>query len=200
MIAPQTHSDSRQFFVLKSLTERKNLSSLLQHRIQFKENLNPDTTYDSLRQRHRAINKPSAFLAPSNSTTPTAGSGVESDAIPRGAVELQHLQWQNIYSIGAGLQNVGNTCFLNSVLQCLIYTSPLANYLISSKHQTNCTDFTLKIIMCIGYATGFCSLCAMHELVLKLLCDTSRTSSTTLMPIIPRSFIKSLKGTAHVFS
>ncbi|XP_020595308.1 ubiquitin carboxyl-terminal hydrolase 23-like, partial [Phalaenopsis equestris] len=38
--------------------------------------------------------------------------------------------------IGAGLENLGNTCYLNSVLQCLTYTEPFAAYLQSGKHKS----------------------------------------------------------------
>lgn len=48
------------------------------------------------------------------------------------------MKWQQARSIGSGLANMGNSCFLNSVLQSLTYTPPLFNYLVSNDHKQNC--------------------------------------------------------------
>ena len=38
------------------------------------------------------------------------------------------------HQMGAGLKNMGNTCFLNATLQCLTYVPPLANYALANGH------------------------------------------------------------------
>ena len=69
------------------------------------------------------------------------------------AVETALLGWKRISPIGGGFANLGNTCFLNSVLQCLTYTSPLVNFLLSKEHSQRCR------------ITGFCAFCELERLI-----------------------------------
>jgi len=48
--------------------------------------------------------------------------------------------------VGAGLQNLGNTCFVNATVQCLTYTVPLVNYLLTFSHSASC-KFSLMLLL-----------------------------------------------------
>lgn len=66
------------------------------------------------------------------------GDGVPAPQKVLFPTERLSLKWERAYRVGAGLHNLGNTCFLNSTVQCLTYTPPLANYLLSKEHSRNC--------------------------------------------------------------
>ncbi|KAK3128555.1 hypothetical protein QOZ80_6BG0463390 [Eleusine coracana subsp. coracana] len=82
--------------------------------------------------------------------------------------------------IGAGLQNLGNTCYLNSVLQCLTYTEPFAAYLQSGKHKSSCRT------------AGFCALCALQNHVKTALQSTGKI-------VTPSQIVKNLRCISRSF-
>lgn len=85
------------------------------------------------------------------------------------------LDWSQSEKIGGGLINVGNTCFLNSVLQCLTYCPPLTNFLLDNGgHSNNC-----KI-------NQFCMLCEMEKHI-------KRVKNSNGGPIKPVSIVQRLK-------
>ncbi|XP_059344173.1 ubiquitin carboxyl-terminal hydrolase 42-like [Ammospiza nelsoni] len=86
------------------------------------------------------------------------------------------MDWRQKRRPGAGLYNLGSTCYLNVILQCLTYTPPLANYLLSRQHSRYCSQ------------QGFCMMCIMEDHVRKVLYSSA-------IAIRPRAVIRDLKFT-----
>lgn len=81
--------------------------------------------------------------------------------VPQEAVE-RLLQWQRAKKIGPGFANLGNTCYLNSVLQCLSYTPSFAQFLLDKEVLAgfNGNKFSKKP----NGGNAFCSVRAMAKL------------------------------------
>ncbi|KAM9013900.1 LOW QUALITY PROTEIN: ubiquitin carboxyl-terminal hydrolase 42-like [Ara ararauna] len=84
------------------------------------------------------------------------------------------MDWQQPLNVGVGLHNLGNTCYLNATLQCLTYTPPLANYMLSLEHGKSCHE------------EDFCMMCTLEAHINQVL----RCSNNAMKPL---SVIKGLQ-------
>ncbi|KAH0631939.1 hypothetical protein JD844_019849 [Phrynosoma platyrhinos] len=100
----------------------------------------------------------------------SSGDGIAAPQKVLFPAEKISLKWQKMHRVGAGLQNLGNTCFLNSALQCLTYTPPLANYMLSHEHSKTCHE------------QGFCMMCTMQGHITQALSNSGNVIKP--MPVI----------------
>uniref|UniRef100_A0A672YGZ2 ubiquitinyl hydrolase 1 n=1 Tax=Sphaeramia orbicularis TaxID=375764 RepID=A0A672YGZ2_9TELE len=148
---------------------------------------------DSLKNKYVILNPRNEAAAGQKATEPAQIKrqasenvvGSQSDGIPAPQKMLfpgnkLTLKWERVYRVGAGLHNLGNTCFLNSTVQCLTYTPPLANYLLSKEHSRAC------------HQSGFCMICIMQNHIIQAFANTGNA-------IKPVSFIRDLKKIARHF-
>src|ERR1700731_1734784 len=74
--------------------------------------------------------------------------------------------------VGAGMHNTGNTCFLNSALQCLLHTRPLLHILDAHGKADPCKPYLPSphtfLTLNIGRVlTGFCMTCELAEVATR---------------------------------
>ncbi|PON92273.1 Ubiquitinyl hydrolase [Trema orientale] len=172
----KTHSDG---FVDCKLDSSNGSSSLFQRRIEFHPARKPFKGFSNGGGDFRI-----ETLNPSSSDSARAGFGQgqsvkggkrgDGSEILDNGLDPELSFGITFRRIGAGLENLGNTCFLNSVLQCLTYTEPLAAYLQSGKHQNSCR------------IAGFCALCAIQKHVSRALQLTGRS-------LAPKDLVSNLR-------
>lgn len=67
------------------------------------------------------------------------------------------LGWKGTFPVGAGMYNVGNTCYLNSTLQALFHVPALVNWLLSDSHHASKCEQNGTLLKFIMYFTIFCA-------------------------------------------
>jgi ubiquitin carboxyl-terminal hydrolase 36/42 len=157
---------------LGSVLDRKVASStkrVLLDRIEFKEASKPDPFYQQLKEKYTPLN--STSLKPQNGSNQGQntnkdkkhfeGNGkVGKDELPAPKFVLfdknkVHLEWKTVRSVGPGLCNLGNTCFLNSVIQVLTYTPPLVNYLATQEHSRTCEYIIMLLLLICNFVIDY---------------------------------------------
>ncbi|NWU85080.1 UBP36 hydrolase, partial [Onychorhynchus coronatus] len=108
----------------------------------------------------------------------TVGDGIPAPQKVLFPAQRLSMKWERVHRVGAGLSNLGNTCFLNSALQCLTYTPPLTNYLLSREHGRTCAH------------GSFCMMCTMQNHTIQAFANSGNA-------IKPLSIIRDLKKISH---
>ncbi|XP_044467196.1 ubiquitin carboxyl-terminal hydrolase 21-like isoform X2 [Mangifera indica] len=95
--------------------------------------------------------------------------------------------------VGAGLENLGNTCFINAILQCFTHTVPFVQRLRTCNHVKPCD----------GAIEGFCVICALCDQIdLSLVSSGKVVSPSKLVDnlhYISSSFERYQQEDAHEF-
>ncbi|KAF9481839.1 cysteine proteinase [Pholiota conissans] len=109
--------------------------------------------------KHTSSNTNASKVTPSAPRTPSAKTA----SLHSAPIDIS---WPVTCSRGTGLYNSGNTCFLNSALQCLLHTPPLLKLLFVHRKE-DCR-----------VSSGFCMACGLRQVAVR----SHASSATTFSP------------------
>lgn len=160
---------------LSSLVEQTPLQTLLKRKVRFEAAKKGDDQYERLKKLYPPINSV-------NPKEVEKGANISSDAkvsksssskstlkLPKGLKEPEKVlfdkakfssTWKHVTSIGPGFINTGSSCYMNSVLQCLVYTPALAEYCLAQQHSAVCRSNGV-----------FCLFCELERNIVNALCS-----------------------------
>ncbi|KIY69739.1 cysteine proteinase [Cylindrobasidium torrendii FP15055 ss-10] len=167
--------------------------SLLPPAVEFTE----ATTLTVAENKYQAINETpqSSPRKEDQPPTPSPAQPSQRRASISASSAADHLReidtsWPTNFNVGAGLRNNGNTCFLNSALQCLIHTPPLVRALVQHHDPKSCR------------IKPFCMACSLRAVTLNALQRKGSflpTEITSKVHIIGKTFRRGRQEDSHEF-